>query len=105
MKRQNKFNYGLKRFFKAAWAFLKKIWQNPQGRTGIIMIACLGVIAILAPVIAPYNPYDVALRDDKGLAPSAQHLLGTSITTGQDVFSMLLYGTRVSLCIGQLPAL
>jgi peptide/nickel transport system permease protein len=105
MKRQNKFNYGLKNFFKAAWAFLKKIWQNPQGRTGIIMIACLGVIAVLAPVIAPYNPYDVALRDDKGLAPSAQHLLGTSITTGQDVFSMLLYGTRVSLCIGLITGL
>ena len=85
MKRQNKFNYGLKRFFKAAWAFLKKIWQNPQGRTGIIMIACLGVIAILAPVIAPYNPYDVALRDDKGLAPSAQHLLGCLLYTSRCV--------------------
>lgn len=92
-------------FFRAAAAFLKKIWHNPQGRTGLILIAVLAAVALLAPVLAPYDPYDVALRDDKGLAPSAEHLLGTSITTGQDVFSMLLYGTRVSMCIGIVTGL
>ena len=92
-------------FFRASAAFLKKIWHNPQGRTGLILIAVLAAVALLAPVLAPYDPYDVALRDDKGLAPSAEHLLGTSITTGQDVFSMLLYGTRVSMCIGIVTGL
>ena len=60
----------------------------------------LVVIAVFAPVIAPFDPYDVTMRDAKGLAPGRSHLLGTTITTGQDVFSMLIYGTRVSLGIG-----
>lgn len=80
--------------------FLKKIWNNPQGRIGLLIVLFLAVIAVFAPVIAPYDPYDVTLRDDKGLPPSMSHLLGTTITTGQDVFSMLIYGTRVSLGIG-----
>ena len=105
MKKNNVITLSINSFFKSVLIFIKKIWGNPQGRVGIIIIACLAVIALLAPVIAPYDPYDVALRDDKGLAPSAQHLLGTSITTGQDVFSMLLYGTRVSICIGLVTGL
>ena len=96
---------GVAGFFKGSLAFLKKIWGNSQGRIGLIMIALLLLVAVAAPVIAPYDPYDVALRDDKGLAPSLDHLLGTSITTGQDVFSMLLYGTRVSICIGIVTGL
>ena len=92
-------------FLRASGEFLKKIWDNPQGRTGLILIGFLGLVALFAPVLAPYDPYDVAMRDDKGLAPSLSHLLGTSITTGQDVFSMLLYGTRVSLCIGLITGL
>ena len=89
----------------SAASFIKKIWDNPQGKLGLIMIGILVFIAIFAPLLAPYDPYDVALRDDKGLAPSLKHLLGTSITTGQDVFSMLLYGTRVSICIGVVTGL
>lgn len=80
--------------------FFRQIWSDPQGRIGLIVVMILAAAAIFAPLIAPYNPYDVTLRYDKGLSPSFQHLLGTSITTGQDVFSMLIYGTRVSLSVG-----
>lgn len=97
--------YKVKEFFRPIVDFIKKIWANQQGRLGLIMILILVIIALLAPVIAPYDPYNVALRDDKGLAPSFKHLLGTSITTGQDVFSMLLYGTRVSIFIGIVTGL
>ena len=79
---------------------IKKIAQNKQGRIGLIILLVLVVIAVFAPVIAPFDPYDVTMRDAKGLAPGRSHLLGTTITTGQDVFSMLIYGTRVSLGIG-----
>ncbi len=61
--------------------------------------------ALFAPLIAPYNPYDVTQRVEKGLAPSWQHPLGTTITTGQDIFSMLIYGTRVSLLVGLISGL
>lgn len=90
----------IKRTLSGAAHFVGQIWRDRQGRIGLIIVGLLALIAIFAPVLAPYDPYDVTLRDDKGLAPSMAHLLGTSITTGQDVFSMLLYGTRVSLCVG-----
>jgi ABC-type dipeptide/oligopeptide/nickel transport system permease subunit len=82
------------------WEFIKKLWKHPKGRVGLIMVSFLIFIALFAPIIAPYDPYDVTQRAAKGLSPSWDHLLGTTITTGQDIFSMLLYGTRVSLLVG-----
>jgi ABC-type dipeptide/oligopeptide/nickel transport system permease subunit len=79
---------------------LKKLWQHPKGRLGLILVGCLVLVALLAPVLAPYDPYDVTQRTAKGLRPSWEHPLGTTITTGQDIFSMLIYGSRVSLAIG-----
>lgn len=81
-------------------SLFKKIWQHPKGRVGLIMAGCLVLVAILAPVLAQYDPYDVTQRAAKGLRPSWQHPLGTTITTGQDILSMLIYGSRVSLMIG-----
>lgn len=80
--------------------FLKKIWNHKQGRVGLLLVLFLLFVAVFAPVLAPYDPYDVTQRAAKGLSPSGKHLLGTSITTGQDSFSMLLYGARVSLAVG-----
>lgn len=77
-----------------------KLWKHPKGRTGIIIVVILALCAIFAPVIAPYDPYDVTQRAAKGLSPSWEHPLGTTITTGQDIFSMLIYGARVSLLVG-----
>ena len=88
-----------------ALCFLRRIWDDKQGRIGLIVVAILVVAAVAAPLIAPYDPYDVTMRDDKGLSPSLQHLLGTSITTGQDVFSMLIYGARVSICVGLITGI
>ncbi len=81
-------------------SFVRKLWRHPQGRLGLTLAGCLVLVAILAPVLAPYDPYDVTQRAAKGLRPSWQHLLGTTTTTGQDIFSMLIYGARVSLTIG-----
>lgn len=85
--------------------FVKKIWGHKQGRIGLIIVLALVFIAIFADVLAPYDPYDVTQRAQKGLAPSLAHLLGTSITTGQDSFSMLLFGARVSLSVGIVTGL
>lgn len=85
--------------------FIKKIWKNPKGKIGLIMVSFLAIVAIFAPIIAPYDPYDVTQRAAKGLSPSFEHLLGTTITTGQDIFSMLIYGTRVSLAVGLITGI
>ena len=81
-------------------SLVKKLWQHPKGRVGLIMAGFLVLVAVLAPVLAPYDPYDVTQRAEKGLRPSLAHPLGTTITTGQDILSMLIYGSRVSLTIG-----
>ena len=86
-------------------SFFKKLWNHRQGRVGLIIAGILIVCAVFAPIIAPYDPYDVTQRAEKGLSPSWEHLLGTSITTGQDIFSMLIYGARSSLSIGVITGI
>lgn len=91
---------GVRKRLRGAGELLAKIWAHRQGKVGLIMVTLLVLVAIFAPYIAPYNPYDVSQRTTKGLPPSWQHPLGTTINTGQDIFSMLVYGTRVSLIVG-----
>lgn len=88
------------RKLKTIGLFIKRLWSHKQGKVGLVIVGLLVLTAIFAPIIAPYDPYDVSQRSEKGLPPSGEHLLGTSISTGQDIFSMLVYGTRVSLIVG-----
>ena len=85
---------------KGALGLIAKIWRHPQGRVGLIIAGVLVICAVFAPLLAPYDPYDVTVRAEKGLSPSWEHPLGTTISTGQDIFSMLIYGARVSLMVG-----
>ena len=65
---------------------------------GIVVILAFMLIAIFAPLFAPYDPYD----NDVGNAlapPSQAHLLGTD-AVGRDILSRVLYGSRTSLLIG-----
>lgn len=67
---------------------------------GILII--LGAAALLAPVIAPYDPTEIVGGFSK--APSREFWLGTD-QIGRDVFSRLLYAMRVSLLVGILATL
>ena len=60
-----------------------------------VLVLCLLLIAIAAPVIAPYDPTHAAMKD-AFLEPRAQHLFGTD-KLGRDCFSRVLYGARASL--------
>ncbi len=65
---------------------------------GMVVIIVLFLIAILAPLISPYDPYD----QDLGNAlshPNRSHLLGTD-AVGRDTMSRVIYGARTSLVIG-----
>lgn len=94
-----------RRSFRGIGRFFRQVWKHPKGRLGLILVLLLIFTALFAPWIAPYDPYDVTQRAAKGLSPSWEHLLGTTITTGQDIFSMLIYGTRVSLTVGLVTGL
>ncbi len=79
---------------------------NRLGTIGAAMLLVALAVAVLAPVLAPYDPY-ASVRvsiDDIYRAPSAAHLLGTD-DGGKDVLSALLFGTRVSLIVGFAAAL
>ena len=77
--------------------------KNFMFKLGLVIFFGWLVIAILAPVIAPYSPtaQDVVLGYS---APSAEHWFGTD-ELGRDVFSRVLYGSRLSLAIGILPSI
>jgi peptide/nickel transport system permease protein len=75
--------------------------RHKIGIIGAAMLLLSVVVAILAPFIAPYDPYapvDVVLTDIFQ-PPSPAHPLGTD-DGGKDVLSSLIYGTRVSLLVG-----
>lgn len=67
----------------------------------LFVLLALVLTALLAPVIAPWEPTKPDLKALGGKPPSAAHLLGTD-KSGRDVFSRVLYGTRVSLLVGAL---
>jgi len=80
-------------------------WQlflkNKTGMLGLIILVAFILLAIFAPLIAPFDPYErVGKPFEK---PSLQHLLGTN-DIGQDILSEVIYGTRISLLIGILSA-
>jgi peptide/nickel transport system permease protein len=78
------------------------VWRSGKARVGIVILAVYVLVAVFAPLIAPYDP--TRSDFDQLLEPSADHWLGTN-TTGNDIFSQLIYGTRVSLLVGLLGGL
>lgn len=69
--------------------------QHPVALLALLYLSIVAVMALLAPVIAPYR-YDAQDPSAVLQPPSAKHLLGTD-ELGRDVFSRLVYGARVSL--------
>lgn len=70
-------------------------------RIGAVILLLLILVALLAPVLAPYDPHSSNAKPY--IKPCAEHLLGTN-DIGQDILSEIIYGTRTSLAIGFLSA-
>jgi peptide/nickel transport system permease protein len=81
---------------------------DPYGRLGMCILGVFLVIAVIAPAIAPMDPWANNQRADGSLArldgPSLQHLLGTTYY-GQDVLSQLLLGTWQTILVGIVTAI
>lgn len=72
-----------------------------MGLVGFCMLSAIILVALFAPIIAPYDPYspqDVSVEDIYQ-PPSPEHPLGTD-DAGKDELSLFLYGSRVSLIVG-----
>ena len=90
------------------WQAVKEYFENRVATIGLIVLAIVVAVALLAPYISPQNPYDLMSIDimDSKLAPGAKsmdesvtYVLGTD-SQGRDMLSAILYGLRISLGVG-----
>ncbi len=70
---------------------------NKKGLFGLVILAVFVIMAALAPLITPYDPYRRAGKPH--IQPGVEHFLGTS-RQGKDIYSQLLEGGRTSLTVG-----
>lgn len=78
--------------------------KNIMFKLGLIIFTAWIIIAIFAPALAPYDPITHQDVTMSYRAPSAQHWFGTD-ELGRDVFSRVLYGSRVSITCGLITVL
>src|SRR5262245_12263022 len=81
---------------------LRTIWGTPVAIIGAVLVGFVVVVAVSAPVLAPYGPVDQIAKPL--LPPGGAHLLGTD-EFGRDELSRLIWGARVSLYVGGLAVL
>jgi peptide/nickel transport system permease protein len=77
---------------------LRRYFSNRLVVTGSVIILTLSFISIFAPLITVYTPYDMIVTARLS-PPSAEHFFGTD-NFGRDLFSRVVYGTRVSMTVG-----
>jgi ABC-type dipeptide/oligopeptide/nickel transport system permease subunit len=79
----------------------RSLGRSPLGLLGLVLLGGIVFMAIFANWLAPYDPTELTGKPFE--EPSPAHWLGTN-DIGQDIFSELIYGARVSLIIGVLAA-
>lgn len=89
-RHENKFVKSLKLYFK-----------DFKGIIGLAILVVFIIMAVFAPLIAPYNPD--SMSDDVLQSPSLNHLFGTD-HLGRDLFSRIVFGSRISLSVGFVAA-
>lgn len=92
--------------------FLEEFFESKLATLGFAVLAAIVLVALLAPLVAPQNPYDLGKLDllDARLEPGSKSTGGMAdrVTTyhlgtdgqGRDMLSAILYGLRVSLYVG-----
>jgi peptide/nickel transport system permease protein len=95
--------------FAQIWAEFR---ENRVAVAALAVVVAIALVALLAPLIAPQNPYDLAklvlmdARRPPGYVGSNGyvHILGTD-AQGRDLFSAIIYGLRISIQIGVLAGM
>lgn len=78
--------------------FWRQMRRNPLAIAGGAVVILMGLAALCAPILAPYDPAAYDVRQIL-LPPSAAHWLGTD-SLGRDLFSRMLFGARISMAVG-----
>lgn len=77
---------------------IRAFGRHRSGMVGLTITVVLFAVAVLAPVLAPYDPLEMHTAD-KLTGPSATYLLGTD-EFGRDILSRILYGGRIAFQVG-----
>jgi peptide/nickel transport system permease protein len=78
--------------------FFRSLRRSPNAVIGATVVCLLALVAIFAPMLAPYDPLEVNASASL-TPPSAAYWLGTD-ALGRDLLSRIMYGTRISLQLG-----
>jgi oligopeptide transport system permease protein len=89
---------------------LYRLFRNKAAIAGLFVIASAFLVAIIAPVIAPYDPINIPANPASQMEPlwtgskytDARYLLGTDFL-GRDILSRLIYASRISMIVGFVP--
>ena len=92
--------YGTRYRLREFWAFFS---QDFWAVVGLAVLVIVITAALAAPLIAPYGPIEPNFSEARQ-PPGLAHLLGTDVA-GMDVFSRLVYGSRVSLAVAAVAVL
>ena len=85
-----------RRFFeRAGFSLIRSVLRQVQGAIGIVLLVGLVLMAILAPIVAPFDPEHVDVEKILN-PPNSMHWLGTD-ELGRDIMSRIIYGSRVTL--------
>lgn len=85
---------------RSQWAdFRKTFLSNRLALFGLVVITFFVLVAIFAPLLAPYDPVRDQSLSERFAGPSAEHLLGQD-ELGRDILSRMIYGARNSLTAG-----
>ena len=76
----------------------RQVIHNRMAVLGFTLLGLMVAIAIFAPFVAPFDPFEMDLENNLQ-PPTADHLLGTD-KLGRDVLSRVIYGSRISLVVG-----
>jgi peptide/nickel transport system permease protein len=76
---------------------LRTLWSNRKARIGLVILGLFILVAAFAPLIAPHSPTATTFVPYQN--PSATNWFGTT-GNGQDVFSQMIFGARISLLVG-----
>lgn len=93
MKKQNE----SKKNINESRRLLRALFRRKIVIVAVCIIIAAIICAIFAPLIAPYDPYEMDMTNMKA-SPSGTHLLGTD-ALGRDILSRIIYGTRASLVV------
>lgn len=77
---------------------VRRLLLNRGARVGLVILCVMIIMALFAPLIAPYDPA-IQSMDTLLKPPTWKHIMGTD-DLGRDVFSRVVFGSRISLSIG-----